>query len=98
MTGEQLIAKVEEQENGLLLKKAAILVPAGKGELGLAPWVPYGDVENGIFVKHTAIAWHIAAKSDLANHYNGAFVNGLVVPQQGEVTAPQVGELKLVEG
>lgn len=95
MTGEQLIAKTEEQESGLLLKKVAILVPAGKGELGLAPWVPYGDTDNGILVKFNAIAWHVTAKTDLANHYNSAFVNGLVVPQQQEVIAP---ELKLVEG
>ena len=94
-TGEQLIAKVEEQENGLLLKKAAILVPAGKGELGMAPWIPYGEVEDGILVRWNAVAWFIAAKTDLANHYNGAFGNGLVVPAPQEVVAP---ELKLVEG
>jgi len=94
-TGEQLIAKVEQQENGLLLKKAAILVPAGKGELGMAPWIPYGEIENGILVRWNAIAWHVDAKMDLANHYNSAFGNGLVVPVQQEVVAP---ELKLVEG
>ena len=93
-TGEQLIAKVEEQEGGLLLKKAAILVPAGKGELGMAPWIPYGETENGIVVRWNAIAWSVAAKTDLANHYNSAFVNGLVVPSPGEVVAP---DLKLVE-
>ena len=93
-TGEQLIAKVEEQETGLLLKKAAILVPAGKGELGMAPWIPYGEIEDGILVKSAAIAWNVPAKTDLANHYTSAFVSGLVVPQQ-EVIAP---ELKLVEG
>jgi len=93
-TGEQLIAKVEEQEGGLLLKKAAILVPAGKGELGMAPWIPYGETENGIVVRWNAIAWNIAAKTDLANHYNSAFGNGLVVPTPGEVVAP---DLKLVE-
>jgi hypothetical protein len=37
----------------------------------------------------------VAAKTDLANHYNSAFGNGLVVPVQQEVVAP---ELKLVEG
>ena len=93
-TGEQLIAKVEEQENGLLVKKAAILVPAGKGELGLAPWLPYSDSENGVLVQWHAVAWHVNAKIDLANHYNSAFVNGLVVPQPAEVAAP---DLKLVE-
>lgn len=94
-TGEQLIAKVEEQENGLLLKKPAILVPTGnKGELGLAPWIPYADSENGISVLWSGVAWHVNAKTDLANHYNGAFVNGLVVPQPQEVAAP---DLKLVE-
>lgn len=94
-TGEQLIAKVEVQEEGLLLKKAAILVPSGKGELGMAPWIPYGNVEDGIVVFWNAIAWHVDAKTDLANHYNTVFGNGLVVPAQQEVVAP---ELKLVEG
>jgi hypothetical protein len=95
VTGEQLIAKTEEQENGVLLKNAAILLPAGKGELGMAPWIPYCETENGVLVDSKAIAWHVAAKTDLANHYNSAFGNGLVVPVQQEVVAP---ELKLVEG
>jgi hypothetical protein len=50
VTGEQLIAKTEEQENGVLLKNAAILLPAGKGELGMAPWIPYCETENGVLV------------------------------------------------
>jgi hypothetical protein len=95
VTGEQLIAKVEEKENGLLLKNAAILLPAGKGELGMAPWIPYCETDNGVLVKTNTIAWSVSAKTDLANHYNTAFGNGLVVPAPQEVVAP---ELKLVEG
>ena len=94
MTGEQIIAKVEEQDGGLLLKGAAILIPAGKGELGMAPWIPYGNTENGVFINTNAIVWSVEAKTDLANHYNGAFGNGLIVPTPQELSVP---ELKLVD-
>lgn len=88
VTGEQILAKVEEKKTGLLLKTPVILLPAGKpGELGMAPWIPYGEQPNGILVRWNGIAWNVDAKSELANHFNTTFVNGIVTPTAAEVAA-----------
>jgi hypothetical protein len=89
-TGEQLLAEVLEETNeGLLLKKPAILVPAGDKGLGLAPWIPYTKAASGIKVKNDAISFTVEPLDELKNHYTGSFVGGLVVPSN-EVATPKL--------
>ena len=88
VTGEQILAKVEEKKTGLILKSPVILLPAGKpGELGMAPWLPYSEQTDGILVRWNAIAWNVDAKTELANHFNATFINGIVTPTAAEVAA-----------
>jgi hypothetical protein len=87
VTGEQILAKVDEKKTGLILKTPIILLPAGKGELGMAPWLPYSEQAEGILVRWNAIAWNVDAKPELANHYNTTFINGIVTPTPAEVAA-----------
>jgi len=46
VTGEQIIAKVELVGDIYTIKNPAIIVPVGKGELALAPWLPYTTVDQ----------------------------------------------------
>ena len=94
-TGEQLLGDVEETNSGVLLKKPAILVPAGEKGIGLAPWMPYTKVASGVVIKEDAISFMVEPVDELRNHYNGAFVGGLVVPSAAEVATPK---LQLTEG
>jgi len=95
-TGEQILCEVEEAgKNKLLLKKPAILVPAGDKGIGLAPWMPYTKASAGVTLRDDAVSFMVEPVDELRNHYTGAFVGGLVVPQQNEIATPK---LQLVEG
>lgn len=75
--------------NEVLLKKPAILVPAGEKGIGLAPWMPYTKAANGVTIKEHAINFMVDPVDELRNHYTGSFVGGLVLPST-EVATPQL--------
>jgi hypothetical protein len=87
-SGEQILSQVETVGSDVLLKKPAILVPAEKG-LGLAPWMPYTKAADGIVINGDSITFSVDPIDELANHYTGSFVGGLVVPNN-EIATPQL--------
>ena len=85
-SGEQLISKVtEKMEGGYTLKNPAMLVPAGQGQLGLAPWMPYADTDN-LEIPEREVSFVVDPVTDLANEYSQAFGSGLVVPEKKVAT------------
>ncbi len=86
-SGEEIIAKAtEKMEGGWTLKKPAILIPHGQGQLALAPWMPYADVKE-MNIPQEHIVFVVEPVEDLQNEYNQAFGSGLVVPNKN-VAAP----------
>lgn len=92
-TGEQLLANVTEQTaTHTTINKPAIIIPTGKGELGFMPWLPYTNVDTtGVVLQNTHVVCAVEPKTELANHYNSMFGNGIVVPDSS-IARP---ELKL---
>jgi len=88
-TGEQILSQVETVGKDLLLKKPAILVPAGEKGIGLAAWMPYTKAADGIVINGDAIIFSVDAVDELKNHYTGSFVGGLVVPSN-DIATPQL--------
>ena len=94
VSGEQIIAKVELIENVYSIKNPAIIVPIGKGELALAPWLPYTTVDQtGAVVNKDRVMFVLTPQPELANNYNQNFGSGLIIPDK-TVSAPK---LSLVE-
>ena len=90
-TGEELIAKTEKTEEGYSLKNAAIVLPAGQGKIGLAPYMPYCDIEKGFDVKDQHIMFIVDPVAEFANEYSTNFGSGLVIPTAGDlVGAPDL--------
>ena len=87
-TGEELIAKTEKTKTGYILKNAAIVLPAGQGKLGLAPYLPYCDIEDGFELKEQHIMFVVDPITEFANEYNMSFGSGLVVPDSSVIGAP----------
>ena len=96
-TGEELLAKTEKTETGYLLKKVAIVLPAGQGKIGLAPYMPYCDTDDGLEVKESHVMFVMKPVAEFANEYSSNFGSGLVVPTAGDVVGAPVGapDLKL---
>lgn len=94
VSGEQIIAKVELIENIYSIKNPAIIVPMGKGELALAPWMPYTTIDQtGVQIHKDRINYVLTPQPELANNYNENFGSGLIIPDK-TVAAPK---LTLVE-
>lgn len=86
-SGEEIICKSEMVDNGgtefVKIKNPAILVPVGDGQLAFAPWLPYGDITDGLEIDMKFIVFIIKAQAELSNQYNETVGNGIVVPTHG---------------
>tara|TARA_R110000824_G_scaffold54673_1_gene150950 strand:- start:165 stop:476 length:312 start_codon:yes stop_codon:yes gene_type:complete len=84
-TGEEIVAKVTENEDSYTLKRPAILIPAGRDQLAFGQWLPYADIENGIEISKKYVVFIIPPMTELANQYSSSFGSGIVVPEKGPI-------------
>ena len=85
-SGEELIAKVEETDTNVTLKKPAILIPAGKDQLAFGQWLPYANIKNGIEISKDYVVFVVAPMDEMAQQYDQAFGSGLIVPKNDIAT------------
>ena len=86
-SGEEILGKASEKmEGGWTVKKPAILIPHGQGQLALAPWMPYADTSS-FDVPASEVSFVVDPVTDLLIEYNTAFGSGLVVPDK-KVASP----------
>jgi hypothetical protein len=81
-SGEDVISQVVDNGDSYTLTKPAMLVPAGKGNLGMLPWLMYGDIEGGIIVPKDATFFTFKPLKDLGEEYRSGFVSNLVTPSK----------------
>ena len=79
-TGEEMIGKVTNNGDSCTIKNPAIIIPAGEGKIGLAPYLPYADIEDGLEVHMNHIMFIAKPMKEFVNEYNAAFGSGIVVP------------------
>ena len=99
-SGEELIAKVEETDTHVTLKKPAILIPAGKDQLAFGQWLPYANLKEGIEISKEYVVFNVAPIDEMGAQYDEAFGSGLVVPKKSGVVsgAPMPGAESLKIG
>mgnify|MGYP003657367131 FL=1 len=86
-TGEEVLCKAEKTDTGWFAKKAAIIIPAGQGSIGLMGWMPYTKAyKEGIEIRDEFIMFVSEPHEELYNEYQDAFGSGLIVPKKGEVS------------
>ena len=86
-TGEEILCKSEKTNTGWKAKKAALIVPAGRGSIGLMGWMPYTKAyEDGIEIEDAHVMFVSEPHEELYNEYNDAFGSGLVIPKTESVT------------
>ncbi len=94
-SGEEIICKSEMVDQDgiefIKIKNQAILVPVGDRQLAFAPWLPYGDITDGLQIEKKFIVFTIKPQVELSNQYNETVGNGIVVPTQGQLTPAGAG-------
>lgn len=81
-TGEEILCKAEKTDIGWIAKKAAVIIPAGQGAIGLMGWMPYTKAyKEGIEIKDEFVMFVSDPQEELYNEYQDAFGSGLIVPK-----------------
>jgi hypothetical protein len=97
-SGEELIAKTEQIDNiSYILKKPAILIPAGKDQLAFGQWLPYADIDDGIEILSKFVVFVVDPMEEMKQQYEQAFGSGLVVPSAGGIQGAPLPSLKLTD-
>jgi hypothetical protein len=85
-SGEEIIAKVEQIDDGFVLNKPAVLIPAGKDQLAFGQWLPYADITDGVEIPSEFIVFIVDPMVDLLNQYSASFGSGIVIPPTGAIS------------
>lgn len=81
-SGEEILARFEEQNGTWLLKDPAILIPVGQGQIGLMPWLMYTKAAQGVSVPKSYVAFTVEPLDDLKTQYDASLNKGLVAPSK----------------
>lgn len=81
-SGEDVIAQTTKTATGYHLKSPAMLVPTGKGGLGLMPWLMYAEISNGVDIPAEATFFHVRPLKGLEEEYYSGFISKLVTPSK----------------
>jgi hypothetical protein len=80
-SGEEIICFYSEEDGISELKKPAIIIPTGQGQLSIMPWLAYADLaDKSIKIDKRFIVFVVDCQTDMLNEYNSAFGSGLFIP------------------
>ncbi len=79
-SGEEIIARFEEQADAWLLKDPAILIPMERGQIGLMPWLQYTKASKGVTIPKTFVAFTIDPLDEFKSQYDSGLNKGIVTP------------------
>ena len=92
-SGEEILARFEEQETAFVLKDPAILVPMREGQIGLMPWMMYTKASKGVSIPKSFVAFTIEPLEELKTQYDSSLNKGIVAPSTK--TVDTASKLKL---
>jgi hypothetical protein len=84
-SGEEILARFEEQNDSWLLKDPAILVPVGQGQIGLMPWLMYTKAAKGVSIPKSFVAFTLEPLDELKSQYDSSLNKGIVAPSNKTV-------------
>jgi hypothetical protein len=80
VSGEELLCDItDETESSVTIKNPLIMVPTGEGKIGVADYMPYTNICEGITVNMIHIMFIVDAVDQMANAHKEKF-GGLIVP------------------
>lgn len=79
-SGEEILARFEEQAEAWLLKDPAILIPVGEGQIGMMPWMIYTKASKGVSISKSFVAFTVDPLDELKSQYDSSLNKGIVTP------------------
>jgi hypothetical protein len=80
-SGEEILSKITvNEDNSVTLEEPILLMPAGEGRIGFAPYCPF--TEENITIKSEHVVFIVEPTTALTDNYRQA-TTGIEVPSNG---------------
>tara|TARA_E500000178_G_C16451693_1_gene500442 strand:+ start:252 stop:539 length:288 start_codon:yes stop_codon:yes gene_type:complete len=84
-SGEEIIGKVRESENSIVIENGYSLIPAGEGKIGFMPFMAYTKAKDGILIDRKFVVFIVEPIDELVNQVR-QMDTGITVPSGKIVT------------
>jgi len=84
-SGEEVIGKVRESENSIVIKDGYSLIPAGEGKIGFMPFMAYTKAKEGILIDRKFVVFIVEPVDELVDQVR-QMDSGIVTAKSGIIT------------
>ena len=84
-SGEEVIGKVRESENSIVIENGYSLIPAGEGNRGFMPFMAYTKAKNGILIDRKFVVFIVEPVDELVDQVR-QMDSGIVTAKSGIIT------------
>ena len=78
-SGEEIIGKVRESENSIVIENGYSLIPAGEGKIGFMPFMAYTKAKDGILIDRKFVVFIVEPVDELVDQVR-QMDTGITVP------------------
>ena len=84
-SGEEIIGKVRESENSIVIENGYSLIPAGEGKLGFMPFMAYTKAKDGILIDRKFVVFIVEPVDELVDQVR-QMDSGIVTAKPGIIS------------
>ena len=84
-SGEEVIGKVKENENDIVIENGYSLIPAGEGKIGFMPFMAYTKAKDGITIDRKFVVFIVEPVDELVDQVR-QMDSGIVTAKAGIIT------------
>jgi len=89
-SGEEVIGKVKENENDIVIENGYSLIPAGEGKIGFMPFMAYTKAKDGITIDRKFVVFIVEPVDELVDQIR-QMDSGIVTAKPGIITWAKTG-------
>jgi len=84
-SGEEVIGKVKENENDIVIENGYSLIPAGEGKIGFMPFMAYTKAKDGITIDRKFVVFIVEPVDELVDQVR-QMDSGIVTAKPGIIS------------
>ena len=84
-SGEEVIGKVQENEDNIIISNGYSLIPAGEGKIGFMPFMAYTKANNGVSIDKRFVVFVVDPVDELVDQVR-QMDSGIVTAKSGIIT------------
>lgn len=84
-SGEEVIGKVQENEDNIIISNGYSLIPAGEGKIGFMPFMAYTKASEGVSIDKRFVVFVVDPVDELVDQVR-QMDSGIVTAKSGIIT------------